>query len=239
MANNILFDNPPILQGGTDNKLQQLYSYLGTVSNQLNSIVMDIEIRQQKTTEQVQNAVKEKEQNKADSDFIKAKSMIIKTAELVRTEMQEIRTTLTGSVEAVSEQFGTYQETITNEIKATALGILQDYHITQRIESVESGLESLTNKYEGYIYTGILPNAQRAGVAIGEGLYDENGNFQPDHVVCNITADRISFYQNGTELSYFSNNKFFIAQGEIKGMLQIGNFALRPLSDDSMVLMKV
>ena len=84
-----------------------------------------------------------------------------------------------------------------------------------------------------------MPNAQRAGVAIGEGLYDEDGNFQPDNVVCNITADRISFYQNGTELSYFSNNKFFIKQGQITDYMQMGNFAFKPLSDNSLVLMKV
>ena len=237
---NIFFDNPPILSGTQDQKLQQLYNHLFNVSNKLNDAFVMITIEETRAEEQRKAAAAAKEQQgAADSDFIKAKSLIIKTAELVRTEMQEIRTTLTSSVEAVSEQFGTYQETITNEITATALGIMQDYHIFESITGVENGLESLSKKYEGYIFTGILPNAQRAGVAIGEGLYDEDGNFQPDNVVCNITADRISFYQNGTELSYFSNNKFFINEGEIKGMLKIGNFAFRPLSDDSMVLMKV
>ena len=240
MANNILFDNPPILQGKAENQLQQIYGYLFNVSNQLNSAMMSIEIRQQKAEEQTKTAAAEEEQNQANTDFIKAKSLIIKTAELVRTEMEEIRARLSGSIEALSEQFGTYQQTITNEITATTNGILQELQIREKIEGVEGQISDFISSYESYIFAGLVdPINNRSGIAIGESLIDSNGNLIPEHQVVRITTDRISFFQSGTEVSYFSNNQFYIAKGVVTDSMQMGNFIWKPFSNGSLGLMKV
>ena len=240
MANNIMFDNPPLLNGGTENRLQQMYSYLGTISSQLNSMVMDIEIKRLKTEETVKTVVREKEQNPAESDFIKAKSLIIKTAELVRTEMEEIRTTLTGSVDALSEQFGEYQETITQEITATAMGILQSFNIEERISEVEEEMSNFVRNQTSYIYAGILDDVtHKTGIAIGENVTNENGELVAENQVVQITSDRIVFYQNGTEVAYFSNNNFYIAKGVVTDSMQMGNFMWKVFSNGSLGLMKV
>ena len=240
MANNILFDNPPILNGGTDNRLNQLYSYLGRISNQLNSMVVSIEIRQQKAEEQVQEAVKVNDQKKEDSDFIRAKSLIIKTAQLVRTEMEEIRTTLTGSVEALSDQFGEYQETITQEIIATATGLLQSFNIEERISDVEQEMSNFVRSQTSYIYAGILDAATgKTGIAIGEGVTDEHGDLVEANRVVQITSDRIAFFQNEVEVAYFSNNNFYIAKGVVTDSMQMGNFMWKVFSNGSLGLMKV
>ena len=42
----VFFDNPPILRGQAEEQLQQLYSYLGIISNQLNEALMTISIDQ-------------------------------------------------------------------------------------------------------------------------------------------------------------------------------------------------
>jgi len=239
MANNILFDNPPIQTGNQAEQLNRLYGYLGTISNQLNSMVVDIEIRQQKTVEQTQAAVQEKEQGAADS-FIKAKSLIIKTAEIVRTEMEEIRATLTGSVEALSDQFGSYQQTITQEITTTATALLQTFNIEERISDVEQEMTNFVRSQTSYIYAGILDtNTGKTGIAIGEGVTDENGELVEANRVVQITSDRIAFYQNGVEVAYFSNNNFYIAKGVVTDSMQMGNFMWKVFSNGSLGLMKV
>ena len=239
MANNILFDNPPIQTGNQAEQLNRLYGYLGIISNQLNSMVVDIEIRQQKTVEQTQAAVQEKEQGAADS-FIKAKSLIIKTAEIVRTEMEEIRATLTGSVEALSDQFGSYQQTITQEITTTATALLQTFNIEERISDVEQEMTNFVRSQTSYIYAGILDtNTGKTGIAIGEGVTDENGGLVVDNRVVQITSDRIAFYQNGVEVAYFSNNNFYIAKGVVTDSMQMGNFMWKVFSNGSLGLMKV
>ena len=134
---NVFLDNPPVLQGTPDTKLAQLYSYLYNVSTQLNSTLMTMEMKRENTEKLVIEKTQKAEEQTTDSDFLKAKSLIIKTAKLVRTEMEEIRATLSGNIEAISELFGTYQESITQQITATATGILQEFHIEERISGVE------------------------------------------------------------------------------------------------------
>ena len=83
------------------------------------------------------------------------------------------------------------------------------------------------------------PINNRSGIAIGESLIDSNGNLIPEHQVVRITTDRISFFQSGTEVSYFSNNQFYIAKGVVTDSMQMGNFIWKPFSNGSLGLMKV
>ena len=240
MANNILFDNPPLQAGNQAEQLNRLYGYLATVSNQLNSMVMTIEIRQQKAEEKVQEAVRINEQNQGDSDFIKSKALIIKTAELVRSEMEEIRTTLNGSIEALSDQFGSYQQTITQEIIATATGLLQTFNIEERIRDVEEEMSNIVRSQTSYIYAGILDTSTNVtGIAIGDGVTDENGELVEANRVVQITSNRIAFYQNEVEVAYFSNNNFYIAKGVVTDSMQMGNFMWKAFANGSLGLMKV
>ena len=240
MANNILFDNPPILQGRTETQLQQLYGYLFNISNQLNSTMMTIEIKQQQAEEQVNKVVASKEQNPEDSDLVKAKSLIIKTAELIRSEMDEIRTTLNGSIEALSVQFGAYQQTISNEIVATATGLLESFRIEERISGVEGEVSDFIRNQTSYIFAGILDALTgKTGIAIGEGVTDENGDLVEANRVVQITSDRIAFFQNETEVAYFSNNNFYIAKGVVTDSMQMGNFSWKVFSNGSLGLIKV
>lgn len=238
---NVFFDNPPILSGTQDQKLQQLYNHLFNVSNKLNDAFVTITIEETRAEEQRKAAAAAQEQQgAADSDFIKAKSLIIKTAELVRTEMQEIRTTLTGSIDALSDQFGNYQQTITQEIIEQATGILQSFRIEERISGVEGAVGDFIRSQTSYIYAGILDDTtMTTGIAIGEGVTDENGELVEANRVVQITSDRIALYQNGAEVAYFSNNSFYISKGIVTDGLQMGNFQWKVFSNGSLGLMKV
>ena len=240
MANNILFDNPPVLNGSAQDKLIQLHSYLGIISSQLNSMAMDVEIRQLKAEEKVQAIAQQKDENQGESDFIKAKSLIIKTAEIVRTEMDEIRTYLQTQVEAVSEQFGTYQESMEATISATAAGILQEYNIEERISGVEADTEEFIRATSQYIFSGLLDeNTQTYGIAIGYNVTNANGTLNNNNKMATFTADRLSFWQNGAEVAYFSNNRFHIANGEVSDSMKMGNYIFKTFANGSMAFMKV
>lgn len=235
------FDNPPILQGRPEEQLKALYGYLGTVSNKLNEAMMSISIEESRAEEQRTLAVQtggEAEQQQ--SDFIRTKSLILKTAELVRTEMEEIRATLSGSIEALSEQFGTYQQNITQEITATATGLLQQFQIEERISGVEGQVSDFIRSQSSYIFAGILDQVQQTtGIAIGEGVTDENGDLVDANKVVTITSDKICFYQNGSIVAYFGSNKFYISDGVVTNSMTMGNFMWKVFSNNSLGLMKI
>lgn len=54
-----------------------------------------------------------------------------------------------------------------------------------------------------------------------------------------IQKDRISFYDSGFEVAYFSNKKLVVKDGNFLNSLQIGNFALLPRDNDNLSLVKV
>ena len=44
-------------------------------------------------------------------------------------------------------------------------------------------------------------------------------------ITLKIQNDRISFFQNGSEVAYFSNNKLYITRLEVTETFYLGNFA--------------
>ena len=131
------FDNPPTIGGRTEEQLQALYSYLFAMSNKLNEALMDISIEQMtpETQTVVQKAAGADKAQEAQINQLK--EIIVKNAEIARLAMDEIRTELSSQYTAISEEFGTYQQTLESTISATAAGIMQEYHIEDRIQAVE------------------------------------------------------------------------------------------------------
>lgn len=54
-----------------------------------------------------------------------------------------------------------------------------------------------------------------------------------------IANDRLSFYQNNSEVAYFSNNKLFVTDGEYTNSLQLGKFAFIPRENGNLSFKKV
>ena len=54
-----------------------------------------------------------------------------------------------------------------------------------------------------------------------------------------IQKDRISFYDDGAEVAYFSNKKLVVKDGNFLNSLQIGNFAFIPRDNGNLSLVKV
>ena len=234
----VFFENPPALQGKEENQLRQLYGYLNAMSEKLNTALMDVTIEQmapatrQVITSQAETQVK---------DFETLKSMIIKTAEVVRHEMDEIRVHLEDNYQALSTQFGEYQQNLTNDITMTAMGILQDYQFQERITGLENDTGSFMRQISQYIFTGLISsNPVRYGIAIGENItsYDQDGNpyINNQQKTATFTMDELAFWQGETKMAWFASRVMHIDNAEIESSMKMGNHTWRILEGGAMAL---
>ena len=232
------FENPPILNGTADDKVIQLYRHLFDLSNKLNEALMAVSIEQMEpeTRSTIQRAAEAQE--KASTDYTSLKSIIVKSAEIVRREMDEIRIQLESQYTAISEQFGEYQQTIESQIAATAEGVMQQYNIEERIQTVEQDAAQFINSISAYIYSGILDSNNTVGIAIGYNVTNPDGTLNQANKMATFTADRLSFWINQTEAAYFSNRVFHIAQGEVTDSMRMGSYIWKVMANGSMGLMK-
>ena len=233
------FDNPPMLTGSEEEQLKATWRYLSIMSEKLNNAFNSISIEQMEpaTRTQIVSAGQTAITKQAES----LKSMIVKTAEVVRHEMQEISAHLEDNYDALSSQFGEYERNLTSNITATAEGILQEYQYTEKITALEEGTESFQRKLNQYIFTGLVDEINgKYGIAIGENVtaYDADGNpyLNTNRKTATFTMDRLSFWQGETELAYFSDSVFHIAQGEVSDYMKMGNHTWKILADGSMGL---
>lgn len=239
MASEVLFENPPALSGSERNQLEQLYRHLFDLSNKLNEALMTISIDQ--LTPEAQTTVQKAGEaaQKSEDNYTALKSMIVKNAEVTRLAMDEIRRELQTQYTAISEDFGTFQQTLNAQISETAAGIMQEYHIEERIQGVEEDTSTFINSLSAYIYSGLLSqNPATYGIAIGYNVTNEDGTLNDQNKSATFTADKLSFWLNGQEVAYFSNRIFHIESGEITGELRMGGYIWKTLTGGAMGLMK-
>ena len=238
----VFFDNPPVLVGPAEQQLRQLQMYLNTMSEKLNQAQQQLT-----TTQSAESSVQNIRmagggQAISNDEREKLKSLIIKNAEIVLNEMQEISTYLEGQYTAISEQMGTYTQNLDATITATAEGILQEYGFEERIQSLQTDTEAFYRKINQYIFTGLVDEVNgRYGIAIGEGVtsYDNEGNpvLNSNAKTATFTMDRLSFWHGTTEIAYFADNIFHIAQGEVTHSMAMGNYLWKIMPDGSLALM--
>lgn len=239
------FDTPPVLSGEEQAQLQQMYGYLYRLSEKLNHAMNNITADQfaDGTRETLTTATAEAS-SATEKEINTVKSLIIKTASVIRNEMDVISTQLKGSYEALSDDLGHYRMETDNKIEANSTGISQVITTTQTLEAQGADFASYRTQSENYIFAGILGYKDDmtpiTGIAIGEGVttYDQDGNrvLDNDKKVATFTAEKLSFYLNGAEVAYFSNNSMYISSAEIIGSLKMGRYAWRIQADGSMGL---
>ena len=237
---NVFFDNPPVTKGTAEQQINDVLAYLHTLSQRLNESMNSISIEQLEPAGQT--AIKQIKQNEAtaEDNRQKLKSLIIKNAEIVKNEMEEIRVELSQNLEYISEQFGTYQESITAEIAATAQGIMQAYDALETIVSTANGEnEEYRTRMQSYIFSGVLSNnPYTTGIAIGQNVTNADGTLNDNNKMATFTSDRITFYMNGTAIGWYEGNSFHISNGEVTDGMKMGNFVWKVFADGSMGLIK-
>lgn len=217
--NDTFFDNPPTLMGPERQQLDQLYRYLSAMSDKLNQALMAISIDQ--LTPETQTMIRSAEKNVA-SESENLKALIIKTAQIVRNEMDEISTQLEAHYQAISDEFGEYQRDLVTTITATAEGVLQQYNIDERITNAQNAADDFRNQISTYIYSGILPGGDM-GIAIGENVTNQDGSLCSENKMATFTMQELTFWHGDTRYAWFSDMTMHISKAEITNTLQMGN----------------
>ena len=230
---------PPILRGDEKAQLMQIRSYLYQMQEQLQFAL------EQVTPETLAKAISEQstaEQLPDDTAptlaaaYTKLKSIIIKTAHTIETEMDTLVTNFESTYLAQST-FGTFAENLTNEITQGADAVVQNYGYDSKLDVIGgdiSGIKSYNTTSEQYIKTGLLyfddDSVPRYGVAVGEKLTTivVNGEtvIERSGLAATFTSDRMSFWQNEVEVAYISNNQLYIAEVTVLTRLFLGDWVL-------------
>ena len=192
---------PPVLQGDERQQLHQIRSYLYQMQQQL-VIALD-NLTPGKIAEEAAAKMRGAEtlpdgaKPTLDGAYRALKSLIIKTADTVESEIQELTQTLESSYVANST-FGTYVENAQAEFTATAQSVVQSYQYDSQLSAQQEGIDALADTLGGlnsaigdvntvinnletynitteqYIKTGLIyfddDNIPRYGVAVGEKL---------------------------------------------------------------------
>ena len=213
---------PPAPTGTLSQQMQKQYAYLFQLAQMLNRAAEQAE--QQPQTQTVQKTVQAAQAQTA----AELKSLIVKSADAVRKEMDRLETELKGSYVAASE-FGTYLEKISQEIESDPTGLSRYFKfvsdIQADVEQVGTDFSAYKTDVEGYIRQGIVGydgTVPILGIAIGRniqttrtGVETEQGVFDEIDKSSNMsvwTTEKLSFYIGGQETAYFSNGKLTVAQ---------------------------
>lgn len=179
------------------------------------------------------------------------KNTIIKNAEIVTQQMQEIVSSYTGLYEAISSEFGSYRQETDAKITQNAEGLTQAYTNIQQIDSkygialtdtnnaivqlADGAVATNTNfrsVTEAYIKSGLLFYEGLDpvyGVAVGQLTYEViNGEklIKRKGVYSVFTAEELAFYVDDVKVAYFRNNKLYISNAEFPSAVRIGDYTL-------------
>ena len=223
----IKIETPPQLRGTSEQQLKQVYAFLFRLSENLNVALNEF-------------GVADKDEKKADAQATKGgasddggyddlRSLIINTAGVIRKEMDVVESELNSRYVAISDQWGTYQETIQTTITETAEAVVRDFDYDAKIE----GLQAYIRSTEGYIKQGFIDYDAEGnpilGIAIGQNLQytdEETGRLNAEQSCAFYTSEKVSFRINGQEVAYVSNAKLYIHDMEVTGTVILNDWLL-------------
>ena len=221
-----IMQQPPILRGTDSEKITRIHSYLYQIVRDLNSALNNLteeNFASESVASQVlRNGGTEAQRKEQSENLSTLKSLIIKTADNVRAEMDVIKTTLESDYVAQSD-LGTFNEQIQADIEATASGLEQTINYNAEI------FEQYKIDTQGYIRQGIIGYNEDAtpiiGVAIGQEIKvdDSTGMIDTSNDMAVWTPNRLSFYVNGMEVAHFSNRALNVGDVIVSGKLALSN----------------
>nr|DAE22263.1 MAG TPA: hypothetical protein [Podoviridae sp. ctKS020] len=213
--------NVPNFAGADEStRLKKIEKYLYDLDDQLRFILSNLEVDnftvETRSELQVGAAAKEKAQTDLKKRIDALKQKIILTAEELNTDLAETRESLTGSIQAISNQFGTYSAEYMKERVENVLG---EITLFQKVEDISGYVVTS----QGYIKTGELDTDESGksiyGVEIGEVEGDSGLKLR-------LVKDRISFVENGYEIAYISGKELYIRQAKIVDYIYFGGYRI-------------
>lgn len=244
---------PPTLQGDAGAQLTQVYRYLFRLSEQLNMALGETDRQVQYIRTNNGGAVDEDRlTSDLDRQYRDLKSLIIKTADVVRAEMDVIVTQLDSKYLAISD-WGTYREEVSREITDTAKHTIENFKYGEEIFNIPdmvADFEAYRIEAEGYIKRGIIgyddENFPVIGIAIGQTLRSktvvidgvEYQEFDTSENMATYAAEKLSFWINGVEVARLSNSELVVTRAVISDSIQLGDWNIEVNAQDGMTVQK-
>lgn len=243
MPKGINISSPPRFVGEPEAQLGQMHTWLYQMVEQLNVAMSVVQAQESAAAaQQSQNdgsdtgtVTTEDLNNQRDQ----LKSLIIKTASVVRVELQREIKRMESSYLALSD-FGEYREEISREIEDTASGTVESYAASIGLESYlkdSADLKEWAAETNGYIRKGFIYRNEAdvpvLGIAIGQNITTKavttDGLEQLEVSNQNLgffTSEGLEFYVNGQRVAFFRNDGMEINNATITGRLRIGNWEI-------------
>ena len=235
---------PPYPNGSVQQQLTQQYSYLFQMAQQLNMALSALEggavstagnSGQQRKSGGAAAAVGKAALENAEQ-FQNLRAMIVKTAKQVSRNMEQLETRLSEEYVA-SSQFGTYVQRLSAYLEANPEALTQYYSFCSDLAANVAAVDAAFSNYkldtEGYIRTGIVyydGPAPVYGVAVGQNLttteIDGQQVVEQNNFRAVFTAQRLSFWQDSTEIAYVSNNRLYITNITVLDSISIGHWRM-------------
>ena len=166
---------PGIPAGDLQQQIRQQYAYLFQLAQALNRALEQLEETRSERKQSAAQAAREQEE-RSQQTAAGLKSLIVKTAETVSRQMEQMKTELRGEYVAVSD-FGTYLEKTSQEIEEDPTKITRYFKfaadIQADVDKVDAEFSAYKTDVQGYIrqgivgYDGVTPII---GIAIGQDI---------------------------------------------------------------------
>lgn len=226
--------------GSLRQQVMQQYAYLFQMAQQLNLALEQLEQAGSGTVRAAGaasgGAAGGTKLAAADRQYQKLRSMIVKTADQVRHTREELTARLQEEYVAVSD-FGSYVASLSAYLEANPEAVTQYYSffsdLKADVEAVDAAFRHYKVDTEGYIRTGIVSYDGAVpvyGVAVGQDLVcrevDGEQVVEQNNFRAVFTAQRLSFWQDSTEIAYVSNNRLYITNITVLEGMSIGEWEI-------------
>lgn len=234
---NLNLNAPPQFNGTPEEQIRQVTRYLFQLQRDLNIALDGANKAAVQSASQTAQTAAQKETAEAAKNL---KSLIIKTANFVKREMDSWTELLEGSYLAISD-FGTYREEVSQEITTTATEIVNRFNyesnLAARVEELEAEntlLKTYKVETEQYTKSGLLYydeyDVPVYGYAVGEVLtrviVNGEETVRREDLLSTWSSGRLNFWQGGQIVAYYANNKMYVTDGEFLNSLQIGDWII-------------
>lgn len=232
---------PPYPTGSVQQQLTQQYSYLFQMAQQLNMALTALESgtvagAAAQTVRHQGGAAASAASPAGEQQFQNLRAMIVKTAAQVTRRMEQLELRL-GEEYVASSQFGTYVQRLSAYLEANPEALTQYYSfcgdLAANVAAVDAAFSSYRLDTEGYIRTGIVYYEGASpvyGVAVGQNLttteVDGRQVVEQNNFRAVFTAQKLSFWQDSTEIAYVSNNRLYITSITVLDSISIGSWRM-------------
>ena len=222
---------PNITGGNTEAQVAQIKSFLYQTISQLNFALGKIEKESESIVKQITDTSSETSTpEKAQNTFNSIKSLIIKSADIVKAYGDAVVDRLEG-VYVAQSGFGDYVRETAQDVVENSDSISR---LFENLQSINSSLEEIDDtliSVTSNIKTGLLyyddEGVPRYGLEIGERVKKDGE--ETFYKYARFVSNRLSFYdKNGVEVAYISNYKLYITNVEIIGILKHGGYIIDP-----------